>query len=134
MPIDSDILNEFFLDYVDVYRRAETEFNVATGLDEEVGHELVVANQRVMMDPKGEASSASPIGRMNRDNMLTTDIFYFPDDGPPVEDGYMLRLVTPGHPENGTWFSVQGGRQVWKMFGASGVPAIRSLAPGMVEP
>lgn len=131
MPVDTEIAREYFRDRVDVWRPGGLALNLLTGTDEEVGAELVALAVQVMLDPKGESASSSPVGRMNRDNMLTTDMFYFADDAIDVEDGYFLRLVTPGHPENGGWYTVVGGRQTWSEFGASGVPAIRSLGPGV---
>lgn len=83
------------------------------------------------MDPKGESATASPIGRMDRDNSLTSDVFYFSDDAPPIEDGWFFQLKTVGHPEFGTWFSPIGGRQPWTMVGAVAIQTIRNLTPGM---
>lgn len=133
MPLDPD-LKQFFVDTVDIYRPGSGRVN-ADGMDEESGMELESASVSCLWDPKGEGASASPIGRMNRDNQLTVDVFYFADDGPDISDGWVIQIRTVGHPEYGTWLTAIGGRQSWtQMAGAFGVSFTRGLRPGVSAP
>ena len=67
---------------------------------------------RCRLQPKSEASKPAPYGRSNYDIMVTTDLLRLHMDQ-EVDDGWLVQLQTPGHPEIGTYFATQGGTQTY---------------------
>lgn len=68
-------------------------------------------------EPKPEASQPGAPGRTNQDIIITTDKFHFDQDRPqtvntsalwPLGDGWIIQLLTPGHPEYGSWYKIIG--------------------------
>jgi hypothetical protein len=107
MPTLTSIQAKAFTDLFDVYapsRRAALANKRESGLVySRVGQNIPC---RVMS--KVEASKDSPVGRMNVDQMDTTDVIRFHEDE-VVGDGYYLKRVGSGHPEIGEWLLIQGG-------------------------
>ena len=66
------------------------------------------ANVKGRLTPKSEASARGPWGRSNRDILVTTDILRIHQDQ-EIDDGWLIQLLTPGHPEINTYFTSQGG-------------------------
>lgn len=66
------------------------------------------ASVKGRMMPKSESSIRSPWGRSNRDIIITTDILRIHQDQ-EIDDGWLVQMVTPDHPEINTYFTIQGG-------------------------
>lgn len=60
------------------------------------------------LSPSMEASVPLPIGRSNYDIVQTTDQLRLSIDQ-EIDDSWSVELVTPDHPEIGTFFMTQGG-------------------------
>lgn len=103
-----------FTDVVDIYRM-EGKVSLASDLTTET----IPAAQRspsfsgvkCRIETKKEASVPLPIGRSNYDITDTTDLIHL-HMKQEIGDGDYVRLRTPGHPENGTWFTIQGEAQI----------------------
>lgn len=59
----------------------------------------------------------NPQGRTFETNIMTSDKWMFPA-GQDIDDNYLIKLTTPGHPYTGTFWTVEGVPQT--RFGVSG--------------
>lgn len=73
------------------------------------------SNVACHFEKKREGSTPGTIGRVNADILDTTDRLHLPTSV-TIGDGWAVHLKTPGHPDYGTWFMVQGESQAlfWK--------------------
>jgi hypothetical protein len=99
-----------------------------TAFDDEPAYVEVAAR----LQPKGEASKPSKFGRSNYDIIVTTDILRVHIDQ-EIDDGWLVRLDTPGHPEQGTYFATQGGVQSYDHRAKSKTCALKRVVapPGL---
>jgi hypothetical protein len=70
------------------------------------------------LTPSIEASVPMVMGRANYDIVQTTDQLRLSIDQ-EIDDGWSVELVTPGHPEEGTFYMTQGGPRNYQWRGAS---------------
>lgn len=59
------------------------------------------------IQPKPENTQPMIMGKTGNDQIDTTDIIHVPVTQ-DIGTGYAVQLLTPGHPEYGTWFYVMG--------------------------
>ena len=102
-----------FTDTVDIYKM-EGKVGVAGSLATETIPSApaspTYSGVKCRIETKKEASVPLPIGRSNYDIRDTTDLIHL-HMKQDIGDGDYVRLRTPGHPENGTWYAVQGEPQ-----------------------
>ena len=103
-----------FTDVVDIYQM-QGKVSLAADLATETIPAAAVSPSfsgvRCRIETKKEASVPLPIGRSNYDITDTTDLIHL-HMKQEIGDGDYVRLRTPGHPENGTWFTIQGEAQI----------------------
>lgn len=120
-----------FSDTFDIYRPVKRDS--AGKKFQGMAYVLSAAGVRGRVTPKPEAAMPTQFGRTNQDQIDTTDVLRLHMDE-ECDDGYRVQVKTPGHPEYGTWYSVNGGPQVrsWRARENSFYMA-RSLRPDIEE-
>lgn len=80
-------------------------------------------------ESKPEVAEPRAPGRTNTDNMFTIDVFHFHIDQ-EVGEGWFIKLKTPDHPEEGSWFVCQGDAQnhMWRAM-KKAVHAKKTISP-----
>jgi hypothetical protein len=112
----------FYQDRANVYKpqALTTKTGSVRMKDRKVSASPIATNIPCMMLSKPEASEAGVIGRSEKDLvMFSLDRFRFAadqkaDDGSTlqVDDGYIIQLKTPGHPDYDGWWICQGGSKI----------------------
>lgn len=102
-----------FKDIVDLYQPIDQVSDAAdlvTEIPMQVQRAATFTGISCALESKKEASVPLPIGRSNYDITDTTDTINFHNQQ-QVGDGWFVLLKTPNHPENGTWYTIQGEAQ-----------------------
>lgn len=103
-----------FTDIVDIYcmtGKVSHAGDIATEAIPSAPASPTYSGVKCRIETKKEASVPLPIGRSNYDITDTTDLIHL-HMKQEIGDGDYVRLRTPGHPENGTWFEIQGEAQI----------------------
>lgn len=67
--------------------------------------------------PSSEYNANSwPLGRTLQDNMLTLDVIHT-EASVNIDDSAVILLTTPGIPDSGTYYRVQGNQETWAKAG-----------------
>ena len=101
-------------DLIDIYAPSNVTVDVDS-IDNGPSYSLSASNVACHFEKKREGSVPGTIGRVNADILDTTDRLHV-NSSVTLGDGYAVLLKTSGHPDNGTWFMVQGEEQalMWK--------------------
>ena len=98
-----------YTDVVDLYKPDDLTID-DDGVVEDTSKTLAYSSVKCHLEPKSESSTPEMMGRTNTDYVITTDKLHFHIDQ-EVGDLWAVQLKTPGHPEYGTWYQIQGGPQ-----------------------
>ena len=72
---------------------------------------LLYTSQKFYLFTKSEIAAPHIPGRMGADNIFTLDEAHFPE-GVTIDQGYVIKVTTPGHPLLNTYWRVMGDPQV----------------------
>lgn len=110
----SALQDKAFTDTFDFYKPT---FNSASGKKHEgVVYTLAYSGVKGRIQAKPESLQANDgLGRTNRDQIDTTDLMRV-HTAQEVGTTYYVKLVTPGHPEENSWYAVLGDarNQQWR--------------------